>query len=997
MKLFLSTILVTLTLCLSLSASGHGFKPAFYEQSDRWSDSVLATLTLEEKIGQLIMVTSYPMQGVKNENLILSQIKNNNVGGVLFLKSTPCYLKHLTDTFQTASKVPMFMAVDGENGLSFRMDSVVRYPHLMGLGAIADDSLIYTMGREIGQQCRHLGINMNFSPVVDVNCNQDNPIINYRSFGENPHLVAKKGLAMAMGMQDEKIFVSAKHFPGHGDTSSDSHSTLPTINHNYARLDSVEFVPFRALVENGINGVMTAHIHMKRFDKKLIPSTMSKHVLHGLLRDSLGFNGLIISDAMNMKGIVGNLSEGAATVKALEAGVDMVEFIINPEEVINEVKKAVKEGHLSEYAINRKCKKVLMAKSWCMALPDSDKSNVADDVIASINNKTYQLTAQQLYQQSLTVVKNDNDILPLRRLDTLKVAVVSIGGDSQNLFSARINNYLHSDCFHIPVSTSQTKIDSVVKLLNGYNLIVAAVFAEKMQGRNYGLSNAQVSAISQVTATGKCILAAFTNAYTLKAVNNLSKCKAVIVGYGNQPALHDNAAQLIFGAIGANGKLPVTVSPDLCAGYGIDIKPTGRLQYVTPEMLHIDSAKLQYKIDSVIQKAIVDTLFPGCQILAAKDGKVFINKAYGYHSYDKLKPVLLDDIYDIASVTKIIGPLPFVMKMVEDSLIDLDKPFSDYWSDFKGSNKELITTRQILTHSGRLKQGLVYSNMLLDSTKHLNSDLFSEEPSQGCDVRFSRGLYVENDIKSVLYSEIRNSDLRKKEGYCYSDLGFMLLPEVISDVYNSDYEQLLNDKILRPIGADGITYNPYLKLLVDKCPPTENDTLIRNEVVAGFVHDEGAALLGGVSGNAGLFGCANDIAKIMQMYLQGGTYGGDRFMKKETIEMFSRKPFDKNNNRRGLGFDKPFCQHATTPLEKSNMATLASGETFGHTGFTGTAVWVDPQNQLIFVFLSNRTYPHRSNKFGAENIRPKLHQIIYEAVTESSATVPGKTLSKEKL
>nr|MDA3818291.1 hypothetical protein [Prolixibacteraceae bacterium] len=473
----LAQIIIILFFFLSINSSAK--KPDFFKVEKQWVDSLIGNMSLKEKVGQLIMVTTYPSQGEANEQQIISYIKKHHIGGVLFLRNTPSQIIRSVKRYQSAAEVPLFMALDAENGLSFRLDSVIRYPHAMGLGALKNDSLIYRMGREVGQQLRTLGLNLNFAPVADVNSNPQNPIINYRSFGENPGRVVKKSLALAEGMMDEHIIVSAKHFPGHGDTQYDSHLTLPAVNRTYAQLDAIDFVPFKTVIDSGINGIMSAHISLPLVDDSGAPGTLSKRVMTEILRDSLGFEGLVFSDGMNMRGITRDYSEAEAAVKAIQAGVDVIEFVLNPGMVSNAIVDAVENGDLSAEMIDEKCRKILMAKKWTQ----TDQPVETDEWKKELNKGAYQLTSRYLYEKSLTVVENHQAFIPLKRLDTLRIASVAVGADGETPFQKMLEKYTAVDHYSLKSDVHIDELESLLEILKSYNLVIVSVHGTTLSVR----------------------------------------------------------------------------------------------------------------------------------------------------------------------------------------------------------------------------------------------------------------------------------------------------------------------------------------------------------------------------------------------------------------------------------------------------------------------------------------------------------------------------------
>lgn len=952
--------------------------PPFMEIQSQWADSILMKMTLEEKIGQLIMVTSSTWSNDIERQEMLDKIEKNRVGGVLFLKSTPTRVAIEANQYQKASKVPLFIAIDGENGLSFRLDSTIVYPNMIALGAITNDTLLYRMGREVGQQCRMLGINLNFAPVADVNSNPDNPVINYRSFGENPQRVSHKCLLYASGLQDENIMVSVKHFPGHGNTSTDSHHTLPVVDEEYEQLDTIDFLPFKTCIDHGINGIMTAHIRLPEIDQSKRPATLDKKIMTGILRDSLHFKGLIFSDAMNMRGITTQFNEGSAAVEAFKAGVDVLEFVLHPDKVILSVKNAIQQGTLKEAQINEKCRKVLLAKKWA-GLNHYQPVEISH-LNEKLNQPQYQLTSQLLTEQSLTIIRNEQSLLPLQRLDTLRIASVSIGSKEITTFQKGLERYVSVDHFNLSSDAPLNELRTLLNVLKNYNLVIMGVHGTKMlPSKRYHITDMQLAAVDSICRKNKVILSFFTNPYALDFFNGLEKSQAIIIGYNESGTIQDLTSQLIFGAMGANATLPVSITENFKAGFGLNVEPSNRLKFTLPEEAGFDSFKLNSTIDSLVKLALTDKVFPGCQILVAKDGKVIFDKPYGYLTYDTLEKVTNQSLYDWASITKITGPLPLLMKLYQDSVIKLDVPFSNYWTEFKRSNKSNITLRDILTHQAQLKSGISFHNQLMNEERKNRGSVFSDSPTVKFPVRISSKLYTSEESKKKIFDGIRDSELLKEKKYTYSDLGFCLFPDLITKLTGVNYEQYLNDLFYKPLGANSVGYNPYNHYPLEQIAPTERDDLFRKEQLRGFVHDEDAALMGGVSGNAGLFGCSLDMAKIMQFYLQKGHYGDLNLLDEKTLDYFTKVQFPENNNRRALGFDKPYLNNKSLSTGNAYPAPGVSQESFGHSGFTGTFTWVDPNNNLLFVFLTNRIYPTRENtKLIDTNFRPRLLQAIIE-------------------
>nr|WP_321451677.1 glycoside hydrolase family 3 N-terminal domain-containing protein [uncultured Carboxylicivirga sp.] len=954
-------ILQVFVLMIALGASAQSNSPFNNsKQSQLWVDSVYQSLSDNQRIAQLFWIAIENTDNVKlqdkNENLI-SRVQP---GGVLFFKSTQAEVRNLIHRFQGVSSIPLMVAIDGEWGLGMRIKDGLSFPYQMTLGAIQDDSLLYQMGYEIGSQMKKLGIDVNMAPVVDVNYNPNNPVIGKRSFGEDPQNVAKKSWAYAKGLQDAGIIAVAKHFPGHGDTNMDSHLTLPVISHSKERLDSIELVPFRYVIDKGIKGVMTAHLSVTSLEeKKDMPSSLSKNIVTNLLKDQLGFQGLVITDAMNMKGVSNYAGVGQNELLALLAGNDIIEFSPNIEKSIAVVKQALLTGKLPRKALEEKCKKALLAKYECGL---NRNENVEIDLAKA------EYLKKQLYKEAITVIKNEAE-LPFQYLDKINLSVVCY--DNMEEWQENFRRYLD-------VKLVDGKKEPILNEDLSTKLLLLPDF------KTYKEYQIQ---IDKYLLSDNCVLVFQGNPYKISGVSNFDRAKSIILTYENNNITRDWVTQFVFGAIPATGKLPVSINDKYKVGCGIDVQSLERLSYTQPEAVHLNSNFINAKVDSVVNAGLLMKAFPGCRVFVAINGKVIFNKCYGYHTYDSIEPVQLDDVYDLASVTKISGPLPLIMKGVDEGLMDLDQPFSVYWPDWKkklfhSSNKENLSFREVLTHQAALTPYINYYPFTLkdgDYKKKYYDDHFSAKYS----LQIDDHLYLKTSFKKKIYKAIRKSPLLDEHKYKYSGLSFMIYPELLSNLFHQDYEASLNKWFYKPLGASSLGYKPLQTIDSMRIVPTEIDNNYRHKLIKGWVHDEAAAVMGGVSGNAGLFASADDLAKLMQMYLQKGEYGGRRYLSEEVVEKCSKVQFRENENRRGVGFDKPIFGNDTLTIEQSYPAPGVSAESFGHSGFTGTFVWMDPKYNMLYIFLSNRVHPTRDNRLlYQKNIRPSIQQVFYDALKQ---------------
>lgn len=971
--------LLILLLFILTGCRGFSQEPSFLRyREDPWVKKAFEKMTLQEKIGQLLMIEVYPGKDSVYKRDTEELIRKYKPGGILLMKGTPVKTAGWISDFQRVSAVPLLTAIDGETGPGFRMDSVINFPDAQTLGALRNDSLILEMGRAIGRQLRALGIVMNFAPVADVNIHSGNPVINYRSFGEGRKNVSDKALALALGLQQEGVAAVAKHFPGHGDTEADSHRSLPVLKITAERLDSLELFPFRELIRNGIAGIMTGHLKIPALDPSGNPSSLSPPVIKKLLREKMGYKGLVVTDALNMNSIT--LPPGKAEVQALIAGNDLLVFIHKLPRVLPEIESAVARGVITQKEIDDKCLKILALKRW-LGLNEQVSPYKTEDLSEALNSPQDKLLLRRLTEQSLTVLKNDQ-LLPLKGLDSLKIATVALGADTLEPFQPVVDLYTSADHFYLPSEASAEDLAALSEKLTGYNLVIAGVVnLGKFPGRNFRVSDAQKEAFRMLVSRNRTVCLFFGNAYALQFFPEAEKAAALVMAYQSGPLFQESAVQLIFGAEKASGKLPVSIDTRFPSGIGDDVLPLKRLKYSIPEEAGISSAFLKSKIDSLAILGLDSGAYPGCQVLIARMGKVILHECYGYLSFDKKEMLTKEHLYDLASVTKVSGPLPVLMKLTGEGRFDLSKKMSDYLPLFRNCNKENILVRDILAHQAQLPAIIPFWNSRLARNRKLREQVFTDHPTAPDAVRVSSGLWMDRQYVDTMYQEIRRIPLLKNKKYTYTCMGFTLWPLVIQNITGQPYETYLKNNIYRPLGAFTMTYNPYKYFPVSRMVPTEADDYFRMETLRGFVHDEGAAMLGGISGNAGLFGTANDLAKLWQMYLQKGFYGGVRFFPEEVAKGYNTVQFPENGNRRALGFDKPLLDNATQPASEAYPCKSASPASFGHSGYTGTFVWADPDKEFLFIFLSNRVHPTRNNeKLYSLDIRSKMLQSIYDAV-----------------
>jgi len=948
--------------------------PPFLIADDIWVDSVFNSLSQDERIAQLLMVQAYSNKGQKHQEHIENLIKNFKIGGLIFMQGGPVRQVNLVNNYQSLSDVPLLIAMDAEWSLSMRLDSTVYYPRQMMLGAIQDNDLIYEMGEEFARQLKRVGVHVNFAPVIDVNNNPNNPVINDRSFGEGKFNVCAKSYNYMKGLQDNGILATAKHFPGHGDTDVDSHKSLPVVFHSLQRLDSLELYPFRYLINKGIGCIMVAHLFVPSIDSTPnLPTTLSPKAVNGILKEDLGFEGLIFTDALNMGGVTKYFKPGESDVKALIAGNDVLLFPNDVELVIAEVNKAIENGLITQEEIDEKCKKVLKAKYWAglSNFESIDKENLVDD----LNNTDAKFLQQKLIENSLTLVTNKNAIVPLQRLDTLKIASIVFGTNTASTFQKRLKYYAHTDEFIFNNDLIKYGKKELLVKLKEYDVVIAGIHGtSRYASKDFGISDKSVNFIDTLAVETNLILDVFANPYSLSKFRNLDKAEALIVSYNDWEITNDFSAQLIFGGIGAKGRLPVSAGDIFLAGSGFDTEAI-RLKYTRiPEEAGADS-KYLHLVDSVIDAGLIAGAFPGGQVSASRNGIVFYQRSFGYHTNDKKIPVEDLDVFDLASVTKVSGTLAALIKLNGEGVFNLDDKLSDYVSLLDTTNKKEMVFRDILTHRAGLKSWIPFYKNTISSLEKRN-EVYSAERTDTFSLQVADKMFMNKFYRDTILQQICVSDLNPYGRYVYSDLGYYLFAMMIEKETSLSLPEYLENNFYARLGAWTTGYHPLDRFPISDIVPTENDKIFRKQLLQGYVHDQGASMLGGVSGHAGLFSSSNDLLKVMQMYLNGGNYAGDEYLKSELIDEYTKYQFNPVTNRRGLGFDKKHPTDTSKGIGSNSSSDLA----YGHGGYTGTMVWVDPEFDFVYVFNSNRVCPSADNwKIIKLNIRTEIEEAFYQS------------------
>ncbi len=942
-----------------------------YEKShllSPWADKIFDTLSLDQKIGQMFMIPIYPDKP-KSVKKAIQLIKKYNIGGVIIFKGSASKIKQITDTLNKLSKIPLFIAMDAEWGAAMRVRSAVPLPMPMTLGAITDNRLIYQAGKLTALQLKALGINTNFAPNLDVNSNPLNPIIGMRSFGSNPYLVTSKAFAFFKGLSDQGILAVAKHFPGHGNTSSDSHSVLPYSYQSWKQLKNCDLIPYKQLIHAGLKAILVAHVNYpKIYDLPNTPASLSPTIVHDILQDSLKFNGLIFTDALNMKAVTKFFSPQEAAIRAILAGNNILLMPQNIPQTFTAIKQAILFGSIPQSLIDSSVKKILYTKALFLQFKNKHKLN-PQKLLFSDSIKYF---SSKLFQKAITLIQNNNNIIPITHLERHNIACVNFSKKTDSTFSFFLNLYTKVDTFNLPTTPSNAQLLHLASKLAPYDIIIIALASNKpFNPPLYGFSQKIFRFIDSLAQYHKIILNAFAPPYLINQITHPKKIQAILISYQNNQFTKKASAQIIFGGLPALGSLPVKLNH-----FPVNTRITTkkiRLSYLSPWALGINPKDL-IPIDSIVDFSIADHIFPGCQILAVKDTTVFFFKSYGFYTYKQKHPVSPFSLYDVASITKVAATTLALMKLYDQGKFDINAKMCKYLPPLCHTNKKNMKIIDVLTHQARLIPWIpFYLHTYLPNSHKLDPKLYSNHFSPKYPIHVADSLYLIYWYPDTMYNQIYHSKLIRHKRYLYSDLGFYMFKKIIKNISDTSLDTFVRKNFYIPLGANYTVFNPLKYFPKQQIVPSENDTYFRHQIIQGYVQDYGAAMLGGVSGNAGLFSNANDLAKIFQMLLQYGYYADRQYIKPSTVKKFTTKPF--KYNPRALGFDSKNKYH------HSLAATSASLISYGHTGFTGCMIWADPKYNFIFVFLSNRVFPDVLNqKINHFRIRTKIHQIFYNAI-----------------
>ncbi len=933
----------------------------------KWVKHQFKSLNLDEKIAQLMVLRAHSNWEPKKIDSLAALIKQYNIGGLCFFQGGPVRQAIQTNNYQQIAKTPLLITIDAEWGVGMRLDSVEMFPRQLSLGAMPNNQLVYQMGAAIAAQCKRLGIQVNYAPDVDINNNPANPVINDRSFGQNKKTVIDYGIAYMKGLQDNGVMATAKHFPGHGDVSVDSHVDIPVVNKSREALDSMEIAPFKALIDAGIESVMVAHLSVPAIDNgEKRPTSLSAKAINGLLKTELGFKGIAVTDALDMKAISNYYPEGEANVQAILAGNDMLCLPGDIGQSIKKVKEAIAEGRLSVKDIDTRVKKVLAAKYkyGLSQLQQIDTTNI----IADLNQSVGTLKAA-MAKQSLTYV-NANQRKLVKKGQ--RIAYLVLNATIANTISNALSVGYDATVF-FSKGTDTNYLQSIEKQLINYDQVIVGIHNYNRRPANHFEIPSSILSFLNRSGHESWTHIVFGNPYAVADFPNINN---ILFAYEDNMHTQNAAISWLEGKLEAEGVLPVTVTNQMPYGVG-NAKPSKTFTNQhnnTITSIHLE--KLQ-AIDSLVADAIKKKAIPGCQVLVAKNNQIVFNKSYGTVAGEGTAAVTNQTFYDLASVTKVSATTVSIMKLAEEGKVNIDKTIGDYLPWVKGNAKANITLRDLLLHQAGLYPYIKFYEKLLNPDGSLQKDLVSNKADATHQQMITPNKFLVNYWIDTIQQQILRSPVTEAGKYIYSDNDFIFLGFIVEKLTGMSLHDYASKSFYEPLGMKSTGFLPLQKTSVNNIAATELDNYFRKELIQGSVHDEGASTMGGIAGHAGLFSNATDLAKLYLMLLNEGQWEGKKYFDASTVKTYT--DYNTPNSRRGLGFDKPEKdnQHLKEPYPSASV----SPSTFGHTGFTGTCVWADPEHQLLYIFLSNRVFPTRDNKaFSSLNLRPSIQEVIYSAL-----------------
>jgi beta-glucosidase-like glycosyl hydrolase/CubicO group peptidase (beta-lactamase class C family) len=929
-----------------------------------WADSVLRTLPLDRQIAQLLMPPVYAKPGRENWSEAEAWVRDYGVGGFICMQGGPELQRERISRLRAETDLPLWFSSDAEWGLGMRLDSTRSWPRALTLGATRDTALIRRWGSAVAASLRATGVHINFAPVVDVNSNPANPVIGNRSFGESVEWAGMLGTAYALGLQDGGVLATAKHFPGHGDTDSDSHYTLPTVAHDPLRLDSIELAPFRDLAAAGVGAMMVAHLNIPAFESREgIPSTLSSAIVDSLLRGIIGFRGLAFTDALTMKGFADFAATETPHADALIAGNDVLVFPGKPAEAIAEVKAAITAGRLDSAAVAEKCRRVLEAKFWLRA---SDPVPARGTPFDFPGEETLH---RDLLAAALTVVRNTDNLLPLGPSTSRVFSVQTGTGAAPEAFDAPLKKIVGAKPAVRSVASPTAlpadcgKGDLVLFHLRGTN---------SKPGQGFGVSDETLGGVlkaarAQRSRGARVGLVVYGSPYLLARCGRPDDWDVLLVAYQDDERTQAVVAEAVAGAGRAAGRLPVSSGP-YRAGEGTTLEGGERLGWL-PEPWSGAG-----RVADLVHGAIAAGAMPGCRVVVAHKGRIVLDGAYG--TLDGKAPVTEETVYDLASITKIASTTLALMKLEESGALHRSNRLATLLPEIAQSELGTRTLQDLLAHQSGLPPFLPFA---ADAERVPGA--FSPVRDAAHPRQVAEGIYAAATWQDSVIRRIAATPISPVGTLKYSDLGYYLMQRIVEERTQTSLDATLQASVYDPLGLPTMGYRPLERFASARIAPTEDEQTFRKQLLRGHVHDPGAALIGGVAGHAGLFSDAVDLARLMTMLCNGGQYAGVQVFAPETVAAWTAPVKEFPANRKASGFDRP-----TAPGVEGPTCPQASPRTFGHQGFTGTCAWADPEHDLVFVFLSNRVYPDASNRKLAElNVRTEVQRIVYETLLGRAA------------
>ena len=949
--------------------------------AETWVARTLAAMTPAERIGQLFVARAHADGSAGTLAEVKRLVTQHRVGGVCFSRGTPTRQAEWTNALQAVAKTPLLIAQDAEWGAGMPFpDQVARLPYALTLGAADDVTLAREIGCEAGRQLRRLGVHVAFAPVADLVTDPTGDVGGRRSFGAVPVRVGRLATAYARGLADAGVLAVAKHFPGHGGADVDGPDDLPVLGADRLRLDTAELVPFRMLAQDGLAGVMTGHLAVPAVDREgLRPASLSPVLTRDILRRDWGYDGLVVTDGLDGAGVTAYYSAGEAAVEAVRAGNDL---LLLPEDLpagLAAIEAAVADGALTRERIDASVRRILRAK-YAAGLARPRRDVATERLLVDLNGPQIRALSERAYRAAVTVLDTGATALPVIAVDRGRTAVVSLGVGRLTEFQRMAARYAPVSQPIVDATLDSAAVARWTRELSAYDRVFAGVHGLTWRAdEGFGLDPNALRLLRTIAPQTRLTVVAFGAPYVVDRLLGLGA--GLVLAYEDAPLAQKAATEVIYGAIGARGTLPVAAAPSYLPGTGLQTAPAFRLAYSEPANAGFDGARLT-KIDDLMREAIRTKATPGGVVLAAHEGHVGYLKAFGKQTYDlNADAVDVNTVYDLASVTKVAASTLAVMRLHERGLISVYDPIGEHLPWLANTNKRDLRIHDIVAHQARLTAWIPFYKSTFErdargrTTKRFKPGVYATASRTGAGTQVNERLFIRDDYRDTILTKIAESALLPGRGYKYSDLGFYIVAELVREKTGLPLEQYVALEFYRPMGLRTIGYRPTERIPAGFIPPSEDDNYWRRGRVQGYVHDMGAAMLGGVSGHAGLFSNATDLAAVAQMLLNGGVYGGRRYLREETIRLFTTR--HPRSTRRGLGWDMP----ETRPGAKLNVSPLASANTFGHLGFTGTAMWADPETGVLFVVLTNRTFPRMSrNAWHKEEYRPRLQGAVYEAL-----------------